>query len=115
MALLLRTTNSRMTFCSPAMKSFSIRYRLGMFFSLLFLIGFQASAQKSDQAQIELRQQAIAFFNSGDYPSAASAFSQLLSLNQRDSVLLYHYGASLSMQADKASSAITYLDPVAYS
>ncbi|MFM8433009.1 MAG: hypothetical protein ACKOA1_09455, partial [Bacteroidota bacterium] len=97
------------------MKSFSIRYRLGMFFSLLFLIGFQASAQKSDQAQIELRQQAIAFFNSGDYPSAASAFSQLLSLNQRDSVLLYHYGASLSMQADKASSAITYLDPVAYS
>ncbi len=77
---------------------------------MLFLQPLNAVAQKSDASEKEMREKAALAFEAKKYDEAAPLFSQLLSLNLRDTLLNYYYGASLSMLPKDRRTSVSYLE-----
>ncbi len=76
--------------------------------SMMFIYGDGfAQAFKSEA---DLRKQAEKNFNNEDYAAALPQYSQLLSLNQKDTKLNYRYGVCLLMADKDKTSAYNYLE-----
>ena len=75
----------------------------------VFAISF-ALANDADDVQKELRQKAVRLFKDEKYVEATPLFSQLLSLNNKDTLLNYYYGSCLSMQPDVSQNGAGYLE-----
>lgn len=79
------------------------------------LLGIPDSRSQSQpqDVSVELRQKADVFFQKRDFSSAAPLYSQLISLDQADSLSYYKYGICMLASSKDRKTAVAYLEVAA--